>query len=404
MLRGLDVAELLARAERARADAEAANRSKDDFLATLSHELRTPLNAILGWAQMCRSGKLAGAEMERALEAIERNARAQAQLVEDILDVSRIIAGKLRLHVSTVDVRGFVEAAMDAVRPAAQAKKIALDLVIEGEDQVESVRGDMHRLEQVVWNLLSNAIKFTPLSGHVLVRVWRAAEHISIEVRDDGKGIPATFLPLVFERYRQADGAITRAHGGLGLGLAIVRFLVELHGGSVRAESPGEGLGASFTVRLPAELGPRDSDFVDGTTTQVENAPRLEELRILVVDDEPDARELMTLMLQQSGAEVVAVGDLPSALAAYESFRPNLLVSDIGLPGEDGYALVGRLRALAQARGQALPAVALTAFAGEEHAQKALDAGFQMHVPKPVEPEALLAVISRVSGWVPARS
>jgi CheY-like chemotaxis protein/nitrogen-specific signal transduction histidine kinase len=401
VLRGLDVNELLARAEQARADAEAANRSKDDFLATLSHELRTPLNAILGWAQMVRGGKLSPEEVAHALEAIERNARAQAQLVEDILDISRIIAGKLRLQLSTVDVRAFVDAALDVVRPAAQTKKIALELSVG--DEVESVRGDFHRLQQVVWNLLSNAIKFTPSGGHVAVRVWRDNDHISIEVSDDGKGIPASFLPLVFDRYRQADGAITRAHGGLGLGLAIVRHLIEQHGGTVRAESPGDGRGASFTLSLPADAGPRDSDFIEGPATLVEAPPRLEELRILVVDDEPDARELMTVMLTQQGAEVVAVGDVPSALAAFESFRPNLLVSDIGLPGEDGYALIGRLRALGQSRGQPLPAVALTAFAGEEHARRALAAGYQMHVPKPVEPEALLAVISRISGWTPPR-
>jgi len=400
-MRGFDVSELLARAEQARADAEAANRSKDDFLATLSHELRTPLNAILGWTQLVRAGKLEPGAVERALEAIERNARAQAQLVEDILDVSRIIAGKLRLQLSTVDVRGFVESALDAVRPTAHAKRIALELSIS--DEMETVRGDYHRLEQVVWNLLSNAIKFTPLDGHVTVRAWRAGPFVCIEVRDDGKGIPADFLPLVFERYRQADGAITRAHGGLGLGLAIVRHLVELHGGTVRAESPGEGQGSSFTVTLPDDPGPHDSDFVDGATTLVETAPRLEALRILVVDDEPDARELMTLLLGQSGAEVVAVGDVPSALAAFESFHPNLLVSDIGLPGEDGYALVGRLRTLAQARGLPLPAVALTAFADDDHARRAIEAGYQMHVPKPVEPEALLAVISRISGWTPSR-
>jgi CheY-like chemotaxis protein len=399
--RGLDVSELLARAEQARAEAEAANRSKDDFLATLSHELRTPLNAILGWTQLVRAGKLDPAEVEKALEAIERNARAQAQLVEDILDISRIIAGKLRLQLSTVDVRGFVEAALETVRPSAESRKVSLALAIS--DEVDTVRGDVHRLEQVVWNLLSNAIKFTPAGGHIDVRVWRGEQHVCVAVHDDGKGIPASFLPLVFERYRQQDGAITRAHGGLGLGLAIVRHLVELHGGLVRAESAGEGQGATFTVQLPCTGGPRESDFIEGAATLVEAPPRLELLRILVVDDDADARELLTLMLEQSGAEVVAVGDVPSALAAFESFHPNLLVSDIGLPGEDGYALLRKLRELAQGRGLVLPAVALTAFAGEEHARRALEAGYHMHVPKPVEPEALLAVISRISGWVPPR-
>ncbi|HZS37031.1 MAG TPA: ATP-binding protein [Polyangia bacterium] len=389
-------AHLLEREQAARADAESANRSKDEFLATLSHELRTPLNAMLGWAQLLRGNRLDEAGRTHALETIERSAKMQAQLVEDILDVSRIIAGKLRLHLHPVDLRAVTESALDAMRPAAESKQLTLALKLDAS--AVPVSGDGDRLEQVVTNLVSNAIKFTPRGGRVDVEVERGLHGI-IRVRDTGRGINRAFLPYVFDRFRQADAAITRAHGGLGLGLAIVRHLVELHGGAVLAESAGEGRGATFTVTVPVRSQVGDpSEFIEDPT-QLDEVPTLGKVRVLVVDDEADARELLSLVLRQQGAEVREAGTAREALMTMKEWRPNVLVSDIGLPGENGYELIRRVRELGEEGGGAIPAVALTAYAGDEDSQRALLAGYQMHVAKPVEPDAFVSVVARVSGW-----
>jgi signal transduction histidine kinase len=385
--------ELLERAEAARADAEAANRSKDDFLATLSHEMRTPLSAMLGWAQLLRSGRLEESARAHALETIERNARVQVQLVEDILDVSRIVAGKLRLHFHATDLRAVSEVAVDAVRPAADAKQI--DLHVRLDAGPVPVWGDANRLEQVAWNLLTNAIKFTPRGGRVELEVRRDL-HAVLCVRDDGRGITGEFLPHVFDRFRQADAGITRAYGGLGLGLAIVRHLVELHGGSVRADSEGADRGATFTVMLPVRAQPGDSgEFLDEPTLH-DAPPSLTGVRVLLVEDEPDTRELLQVVLKQSGADVRVASCAPEALEVLGGWEPNVMVSDIGLPGVNGYELIRRVREHGRA---GPPAVALTAYAGDDDNQRALDAGYQLHVAKPIDPDELISVVARVSGW-----
>ncbi len=376
-------AALLLREQEARAQLEEANRSKDEFLATVSHELRTPLNAILGWTRM-----------------LERNARAQTQLVEDILDVSRIIAGKLRVQVRHIDLRGVILAAIDAVRPAAEAKQV--ELALDLRDEASDFHGDPHRLQQVVWNLLSNAIKFTPGRGRVVVELRRSNGHVEIAVSDTGVGIARDFLPHVFDRFRQADSSSTRMQGGLGLGLAIVRHLVEVHGGMVRAESEGEGKGARFTVRLPVrqvQPQPQETAALNGNGAHPEPVPQVEPtalagVRVLVVDDDADARELVRVMLGNYGAEVILAASADEALELISRQPPDVLVSDIGLPGEDGYALLRRVRGLPQTA--RLPALALTAYASSADHRRALDAGFQRHVPKPVEPAELAGVVASV--------
>src|SRR5712671_3154114 len=361
-------AALLLREQEARAQLEEANRSKDEFLATVSHELRTPLNAILGWTRMLRTGVIEGEDkLRRALETIERNARAQTQLVDDILDVSRIIAGKLRVQVRHIDLRGVILAAIDAVRPAAEAKQV--ELALDLRDEASDFHGDPDRLQQVVWNLLSNAIKFTPGRGRVVVELRRSNGHVEIDVSDTGIGIAPDFLPHVFDRFRQADSSSTRTQGGLGLGLAIVRHLVEVHGGTVGAESEGEGKGARFTVRLPvrqAQPQPQEAAAVNGNGTHPEPVPPVEPtalagMRVLVVDDDADARELVRVMLGNYGAEVILAASADEALELISRQPPDVLVSDIGLPGEDGYALLRRVRGLPQTA--RLPALALTAYA-----------------------------------------
>jgi len=337
----------------ARQQAEEASRLKDEFLATVSHELRTPLAAILGWVQMLRAGSLAPDKRERAVETIERNARSQAQLIEDLLDVSRILAGKLRLDVAPVDLRAVVEAAVDTVRPAANARGVSLHPEIEGGC---AVSGDAHRLQQVVWNLLSNAVKFTPRGGRVWVRVERLDGAVELRVTDTGQGIAADFLPHVFERFRQANGATTRAHGGLGLGLSIVRHLVEMHGGTVSGASEGEGRGASFSVRLPIELATRrESNASEPCPAPASQGilcpPELVGRRALVVDDEEDAREMLRALLEGCGVSVRTAASVQEALGALGEERPDVLLSDIGMPGEDGYALIERVRALGPAVG-----------------------------------------------------
>ena len=379
-------------------EAQRVNRVKDEFLATLSHELRTPLTAVLGWARLLRMGKLDEAARARAVEIIERNAEAQAQLIEDLLDVSRIISGKFRVEVCPVDLAAVIGAAIEAVRLAAEAKGIQLAARLES---VPPLSGDPTRLQQVVWNLLSNAIKFTPKGGRVEVRVARIDSQVEIEVTDDGQGVSAEFLPYVFDRFRQADGTSTRAHNGLGLGLAIVRHLVELHGGSVRAHSEGEGRGATFAVRLPvAAVRPRP--FEDGRAEPPRGATAaglriLGGLRVLVVDDETDARELVAAVLTEAGATVIVACSVAEAIAAVELCRPDVIVSDIGMPGEDGYSLIRRLRAMERSIGR-IPAAALTAYASVQDRTRALLAGYTSHLPKPIEPAELTAVVANLAG------
>jgi signal transduction histidine kinase len=381
------------------AEARESNRAKDDFLATLSHELRTPLTAMLGWIRMLRSGHLDAPTAARALEVIDRNTKLQAQLIEDLLDVSRIITGKLDLDFRSVDLVGVIEAAIDAVGQGADAKSIRLAKTFDRTAGV--VSGDPARLQQVVWNLLSNAIKFTPKGGRVDVRLDRAASYVRIRVIDTGKGISAEFLPHIFGRFRQADSTTTRAHGGLGLGLAIVHHLVELHHGTVQAESAGEDEGATFTVMLPL-LTLREAGDVASRRRAGGSAamapPRLDGARVLVVDDEADTREVLTTILGGSGAEVTSVGSTGDALDALARARPDVLVSDIAMPDEDGYALIRQVRALEADGGGRIPAVALTAHARPEDRTQVMTAGYQVHLPKPVEPSTLVEAVARLLG------
>jgi signal transduction histidine kinase/ActR/RegA family two-component response regulator len=391
-------ARLLEEAVAARAEAEAVNRAKDVFLATLSHELRTPLTAILGWVHILRVTQRDGEVVRHGLEVIERNAEAQHQLIRDLLDVSRIITGKLRLDTRQLDLAPVVEAAIDSVRQAADAKNIRLGT--EFDEKVDLVTGDPDRLQQVVWNLLSNAIKFTPKGGNVGVSVGREGSDVCIRVSDTGQGIPAAFLPHVFERFRQFDGSTTREQGGLGLGLAIVRHLVEQHGGRVSAESGGEQRGSTFTISLPVAAVNARPEAGEGVEQQSSHgasdagSAALGGVRVLVVDDQPDARELLALVLGQAGAEVLTAATAAGALEVLERDDVGVLVSDVGMPGDDGYSLVGRVRAMTERRSARIPAVALTAYASDEDRQCALDAGFDVHVTKPVEPAELVSVIA----------
>jgi PAS domain S-box-containing protein len=390
--------ELIEREHAARTEAEEANRIKDEFLATLSHELRTPLTAMLGWLSMLRAERLDKETAGHALETVERNARAQAQLIEDLVDVSRIAGGKLNLEVRPVELMPLIAAAVDSVRPAANAKGIQIR--ISAEASVGPVAGDPARLQQIIWNLLSNAVKFTSRDGLVEVSLHRAGSSAELVVRDTGMGIEPEFLPRVFERFRQAESPVTRSHRGLGLGLAIVRHLTELHGGTVTAESPGEGLGATFRIRIPlaamlSEDGPalesEELKKVTATTRQP-----LEGVRVLVVEDEPDARELLAITLECSGAKVETVESAQEALDNLPVFRPHVLLSDIGLPIESGYELIRKVRSLSSEASH-VPAVALTAFATEKDRELALSAGFQVHLAKPVEPDVLVEAIVRLA-------
>ncbi|HEV2913870.1 MAG TPA: ATP-binding protein, partial [Pyrinomonadaceae bacterium] len=402
-------AQLLVSERRARHDAEAASRAKDEFLGTLSHELRTPLTAILGWARLLSAGQLDEENKQRALETIERNARTQSQLIEDILDVSRVISGKLRLEVRPLDLTAIIEAAVDTALPAANARDIRLQRVLDSGASM--VSGDSTRLQQVVWNLLSNAIKFTPRGGRVQVRLERVDSHVEIVVSDTGQGIGPDILPFIFERFRQADSTSTRAHGGLGLGLAIVRHLVELHGGTVEAESAGPGQGSTFTVKLPliamrsVELSSRraEEERVHPTASSgvpFECPPALTDLHVLVVDDEEDTRLFVTAVLEQCGARVTATRSAEEALRALRELRPDVLISDLGMPEEDGYSLIRRVRALPIEDGGRTPAAALTAYARVEDRMKVLRSGFQIHLPKPVEPAELVTVVANLSGRI----
>ena len=378
---------LLVSEQAARRDAEAANRAKDEFLATLSHELRTPLNAIVGWAHLLKTGQLDEGQRTRAVDVIDRNAKAQSQIVADVLDVSRIVMGKLRLDVRPVLLAEVVEEALDTLRPAAAAKDIRLEATLGGTPHVS---GDPDRLQQVVWNLLSNAIKFTPSGGSVRVRLRRANGHVDVVVEDTGTGIRPDFLPHVFERFRQSDSSSTRAHGGLGLGLALVRHLVELHGGTVSAESRGEGQGATFTVRLPVMLA-EARERPEGPAIDLQG------LQVLVVDDDGEARERVAAALRHVGAQVRTAANVVDALADVDQHPPAVIVSDLEMAGGDGYQFIRRLRQLDPERGGTIPAAALTGHARPDEGRRALEAGFQRHLAKPSAPDEIARAVAALA-------
>jgi PAS domain S-box-containing protein len=392
---------LLESAMAAHAEADAANGIKDEFLALLSHELRTPLTSILGWSNLLATGKLDDLATKRALETIMRNARAQNRLIDDLLDISRIITGKLRLEVQPVALAPLIESVVEGVRPAAEARSI--HLLTKLDVSINPISGDPERLQQVIWNLLTNAIKFTPKGGRVEVRFERTDSHIEINVQDTGQGIAPELLPYVFDRFRQSDSSSTRRHGGLGLGLSIVRQLIELHGGTVTATSPGAGEGATFKLILPlVSVQPEPGDgvttlSVTGSAPINQRQPSLHDLRVLVVDDEPDALALVAEVLTEGGAEVVTVASAIEALAELERTRFDVMVSDIGMPETDGYALISRIRQLPLELGGRTPAVALTAYAGVEDRKRALSAGYQIHIPKPVEPAELTTIVASLA-------
>ena len=379
-----------------RRQAEEANRLKDEFLATVSHELRTPLNSIIGWITVLRDGGLTDELRLKAVDAIERGARSQVQLIEDLLDVSRIISGKLQINPQPVELREVVLAAVDTVRPAAEAKNIRLDVHINGPR--DSVMGDFERLQQVVWNLLSNAIKFTPTYGDVDVTLRPSDGYVELSVKDTGKGISRDFLPFVFDRFRQADGSITRSVSGLGLGLSIVKHLVELHGGSVSVASDGENKGASFTVKLPSAPQPA-LDGNNGHHGNHSRPPLLKGLRVLVVDDEPDTREVMKLAFEKCEAAVETAASVNEALSKVNAWQPQVIVSDIGMPGEDGYSLMRRVREWENIRNrQRTPSVALTAYARTEDREMALESGYDKFLAKPVAPEDVVLAVDALVG------
>jgi PAS domain S-box-containing protein len=392
---------LLESERRIRLDAEQASRLKDEFLATLSHELRSPLNAIVGWVHIARRHALNNLELARCLDTIERNVRAQTQIVNDLLDMSRIMTGQVRLELQNLDLREIIAGAVDTIRPSADAKRIQLETHLDRE--VVWAKVDRARMQQVLWNLLSNAVKFTPPGGHVRVTAERVNSHIEISVHDTGVGIAASFLPQVFDRFRQADASTTRRHGGLGLGLSIVKNLVELHGGTVRAASPGEGRGAVFTVSLPIiEAHPEEANAADHRTHLArdvfDSLPRLTGVSVLVVDDEVDSLMFLGRLLEDRGAHVVMAVDAEQALDSLHTDAVDILLSDIGMAGADGYQLIQQVRALPDERIARIPAIAVTAYARAEDRRKMLLAGFQMHISKPVEPQELIAGIASLIG------
>ncbi|HYL06672.1 MAG TPA: hybrid sensor histidine kinase/response regulator, partial [Thermoanaerobaculia bacterium] len=382
--------------------AQVANRAKDEFLAVLSHELRTPLNAILGWSEVLRQRRADAETTERGLQAISRNVKAQVRLIDDLLDVSRIASGKMRLEVRPVEVAGIVEAALEAIGPAAEAKHIRVASVI---DPSGVVLGDPDRLQQVLWNLVSNAVKFTPKHGRVQVAVYRINSHVEITVSDDGKGISPDYLPHVFDRFSQADSSLRRQFGGLGLGLNIARELVELHGGTIEARSDGEGKGATFVVKLPRSMvhPAPPGEVRRHPTAEAADAPPLARpdlngVRVLVVDDDEGTRDVAEAILTSLGAEVLQAASAAVAFDALIHRRPDVLVADIEMPGEDGYTLINRVRSLPVRSGGATPAAALTAFARAEDRWRALDAGFQLHLAKPIEPLGLAIAVAHLAG------
>jgi PAS domain S-box-containing protein len=394
--------ELLAQAQGARAEAEATARAKDEFLAVISHELRTPLSAMLGWTEVLRLRQPGDPIYERALQTIERNAEHQGKLIEDLLDTTRILSGKLRIEVQPLYLDALLEESLDVVRPAAEAKEIEMAATLDRGPNL--IMGDANRLQQVFWNLLSNAIKFTEPGGRVEVRLDRVNAEARIIVRDTGKGIAPDFLPYVFELFRQADSSSARPQGGLGLGLALAKRLVEMHGGTIRADSSGEGQGATFTITLPARSGNRTTNEMKAVeikkTLDASGKPSLDGLRILVVDDEADARDLLAIRLQQYGADVITASSVETALELLTQLgpRPDLIVSDIAMPGEDGYSLIRRVRALEAEQGGRIPAIALTAYSRTKDRVQALAAGFQLHVPKPVNVAELAHAIASIVG------
>jgi CheY-like chemotaxis protein len=381
--------------------AEKANHLKDDFLAMLSHELRTPLTAIVGWAEMLGNSKLDAVASLHAIEVIRRNAQVQVQMIDDLLDVSRIITGKLRLAVQPVDLGTIAIAAIDGLRPAAEAREMRVQLQLD--TPARQVSGDPDRLQQVAWNLISNAIKFTPKGGRVEVRVGRVESHVEMTVSDTGRGIAPEFLPHVFDRFRQADASSTRVHGGLGLGLSIVRQLVELHGGTVRVESAGEGRGSTFTVSLPLMASHGATNDIEAVPQQALTRadfvcpPQLGGLRVLIVDDDAETLQILRFILEGCGTHVSTASSAAAALEALKAETFDVLLSDIGMPEEDGYALIAKVRALDRERGGRIPAAALTAYAGQEDRIRTLLSGFQIHVPKPVNPNELIAVVANLA-------
>jgi PAS domain S-box-containing protein len=393
--------QLLDSEREARSQAERASRMKDEFLATLGHELRTPLNAVLGWANILRHGNLQGEELKQGLDIIERNARVQAQIIEDLLDMSRIISGKVRLDVQSIELSAILNESIETLRSAAQAKGVHLQVWLD--PFIRPISGDPNRLQQVFWNLLNNAIKFTPKDGKVEVLLKHASTEVEVSVIDTGEGIAPEFLPYIFDRFQQGDASTTRRHGGLGLGLAIVKQL-ELHGGNVRVQSDGLGKGATFSVRLPLAAiysEPKKEDHLPAATLR-ENPPMpevsLAHIRVLAVDDEIDARDLVKKLLEMAGATVSTAGSASEAMEHILAERPDVLVCDIGMQEEDGYSLIRRLRAIEKKEEGVLPAVALSAYARSEDRTKAIRSGFQIHLAKPVEPAELLAVISSLAG------
>ncbi|MBD2205968.1 PAS domain S-box protein [Calothrix sp. FACHB-1219] len=378
--------------QEARNEAEKANRIKDEFLAVLSHELRSPLNPILGWTKLLQSGKLDDSKITEALATIERNAKLQTQLIDDLLDIARILRGKLSLNAEPVNLAYVIEAAIETVRTAAVAKSILIHPVLPNIGQVS---GDAARLQQIIWNLLSNAIKFTPSGGRVDIWLEKVGKQAQITVADTGKGINPEFLPYIFESFRQEDVSVTRKYGGLGLGLAIVRHLIEAHGGTVSANSPGEGQGATFTVTLPLLSVESESDRPEELPADILD---LTGIKVLTIDDEADSRDFIEFLLAEYGAEVMTVASSGEFLTAIASFQPDIIVSDIGMPEVDGYTLMRQVRKLEAEQGGKIPAIALTAYAGEINQQQALAAGFQRHLSKPIDPDLLILAIAQLLG------
>ena len=408
------VLELMDREKEARASAEIANRIKDDFLAILSHELRTPLNAIVGWTHLLKGGKLSERDQKRGIDVIERNAAAQRAIIDELLDISRIVTGKLKLDPRPVELSKVIEGAIDAIRPAAEAKNIQIFTALE--INADLVMGEAVRLQQVIWNLLSNAVKFTPNHGRVEVKLKSTGTKLKLTIRDTGEGIDPEFLPYIFERFRQADTSSKRVHGGLGLGLSIVSSLVSMHGGEVQAASDGKGKGATFTITLPV-LSLSDPEGLDEVSPEVnaelltlrgqqQNGPGdnnaelhpdlLKGLRVLSVDDQQDTRELITIALARYGAEVKASDSASTALQLIKEWKPHVVVSDIGLPGMDGYDFMRQVREL-ESDGERIPAIAVTGYAGAVDESKALDAGYEVHLSKPIELNKLVSVIAKVA-------
>lgn len=405
----LEREQLLATARAAQKEAEQANRLKDEFLATASHELRTPLTAVVGWSRMLRTGKLDAENSARALEAIERNAVLQTKLIDDLLDVSRIITGKLTLDRRAIEIAHVVSDAVNTVRPAADAKNIKIETSFDAE--AGPVLGDANRLQQVVWNLLSNAVKFTPKNGRIEVALQRVNSEVEISVGDSGEGISSEFLPYVFDRFSQGDGKTTRLHSGLGLGLAIVRQLVELHGGTVNAHSDGPGRGATFKLRLPvlsinsvsgSKTAANDLTLTRARVTDglsIECPPRLDGVRVLVVDDDSDTRQMLKAVLSECQADVSTAASAAEAIKEIERLKPDVLVSDVGMPEQDGYELIKKVRETESAGNTArIPALALTAYAKAEDRVRALASGYQVHLSKPVEPAEFVLVVANLAG------